>query len=133
MPFSLPNFNLRCDVYTGPWLTKALRVSDVPCNLAWGKRVQDFAAFDTAPDESSGSPQMVLLTPAGTDLRSKIISGQGDVVEVPQGSGRWYGVFAVDDIGKGFDNEHRGAWVLQISEHLNATLYAGLIPPVPWP
>jgi len=133
MAFSLPQFDLLCDIYTGPWLTKVLRVPAHPCNLAWGKRCQVGPQFDAAADQLTGQPQMVLLLPAGTDVRSKIISGQGDIVEVPASSGRWYGVFGVDDLGKGFPNEHRGAYVLAISKYLNPVTYAGLTPPVPWP
>jgi len=131
--FTLPTFNLVCDIYTGPWLSKALRSPGVQCNLAFGKRVNGFPTFDTAGDQLAASFEMYLLLPAGTDVRSKIISGQGDIIDVPAGSSRWYGVFAVDDVGKGFANEHRVADLVQISKFLNATTYAGLTPPIPWP
>jgi hypothetical protein len=36
-----------------------------------------------------------------------------DLVEVPAGTGRFYRVQWVDDLGKGFDNEHRFALLLQ--------------------
>jgi hypothetical protein len=76
---------------------------------------------------------MIILLPPLTDIRSKIASGQSDMVEVPAGSGRWYGAAAVDDIGKGFPNEHRAAFLLQASSYLNPTVYAGLFWPVPMP
>jgi hypothetical protein len=69
---------------------------------------------------------MQLLLPALTDIRysSLLPSGAwvGDCVEAPAGSGRYYAVWAVDDAGKGFANEHRVAilypltdWVLQVT------------------
>jgi hypothetical protein len=60
---------------------------------------------------------MYLLVPAGTDLRDNHNLTGSDVVVVPAGSGRGYFVDQVDDLGKGFANEHRfallskaGAW-----------------------
>jgi len=133
MAFTVPEFPIVCNIYTGPWLGKVLRLSDVPCNLAWGKRVNALPQINANADLLDGTPQMTLLLPALTDVRSTIISGTGDVVEIPSGSARWYGVLAVDDIGKGFPNEHRGAYVLQISKYVDSIAYAGLTPPVPWP
>jgi hypothetical protein len=53
---------------------------------------------------------MSLLLPPLSDVRGpQDSSGFTDVVEVPAGSGRYYGVAAVDDIGKGYSNEHRTA------------------------
>jgi hypothetical protein len=52
---------------------------------------------------------MVLLLPKGTDVRDELNATGRDGVECPAGSGRFYEVIFVDDIGKGFPNEHRGA------------------------
>lgn len=57
---------------------------------------------------------MNLLLPAGTDIRGPQDTGFADSVEVPAGSARWYGVYFVDDIGKGFANEHRTACIFAI-------------------
>src|SRR5262245_12597888 len=58
-----------------------------------------------------------LLCPALTDVRDEVHelrnSAHGDIVEVPAGSGRYYGVTQCDDIGKGFSNEHRCAMLTQ--------------------
>lgn len=132
MPYSLPAFNLLCHIYDGPWLTKVFRL-EAPCNLAWGRRVQAFASEVFEPEVQPASVSMILLTPAGTDVRATVPSGMGDVVEVPAGSGRWYGVVAVDDLGKGFANEHRGAVINQVSQHLDPVLYAGCLWPIPMP
>jgi len=50
---------------------------------------------------------MTLLLPAGTDVRDAWCASGEDAVEVPVGSGRFYRALYVDDIGKGFSNEHR--------------------------
>jgi hypothetical protein len=60
----------------------------------------------------------ILLLPMLTDIRSDEKGPGSDWAEVPAGSGRFYQVVYVEDIGKGFSNEHRGAM---------------LIPYPPWP
>lgn len=107
MAFVLPTFNLQCNIYTGAQFADAPRLT-VACNLAWGKRVNGALA-----QEFSGHPSsfavMTLLLPSLTDIRDTFNSSGSDGVECPAGSGRWYFVDQVDDLGKGFPNEHRGA------------------------
>jgi hypothetical protein len=132
MAFVLPEFPLLCSIYQGPWATKSLRYADVPGNLAVGKRVgfwsQDWQEFGAAP-------LVDLLVPAGTDVRSRVLQAEADLIEIPQGSGRWYQVTGVEDIGKGFPNEHRMAQVAQVSQFVDNGLghYIGLFWPVPMP
>lgn len=135
MAFSVPAFPLLCDIYTGPWLSKSLRVDDVPCNLAWSKRVNTGLTAGSGPSSAAAQSFMTLLLPAATDIRDNagLVGATGDIVEVPKGSGRWYGVIYVDDLGKGFANEHRGATILKIYEKVNPTEFAGLAWPVPIP
>lgn len=52
---------------------------------------------------------MNLLLPKGVDVRGPQDTVSFDMAEVPAGSGRWYRVVGVDDVGKGFTNEHRTA------------------------
>jgi hypothetical protein len=134
MAFTVPEFPLDVNVFTGPWLTRVFRLL-CPGNLTWGKRGQVLPIDDSGPERTTFSPMMVLLVPALTDLRGKLTGdgSAGDVVEIPAGSGRWYGVAGVDDIGKGFDNEHRAAYVFQISEVIDPVNYAGLLWPQPMP
>jgi hypothetical protein len=103
MAFTVPDFNITCNLwsFTAP-PPAAPRAAAVPCNLAFGRRVQ--------PSASAGGGQAQLLLPAFTDVRD-IFNGPGnqDIVEAPAGSGRFYVVDFVDDIGKGFANEHRVA------------------------
>ena len=105
MSFSLPQFNLTCQVYTGGVFTSSPRLSPV-CNLAWGRRVNVASTGGTA---TPGIPIvcMTLLLPPGTDVRSSLCPSGADGIVVPAGSGRRYAVQVVDDIGKGFANEHR--------------------------
>lgn len=74
---------------------------------------------------SAGVPlqAMNLLLPVGTDVRGPqdTVSNtdastqvKGDYVECPSGSGRYYVVAFVDDIGKGFTNEHRDACLFAV-------------------
>jgi hypothetical protein len=130
MSFSVPTFNLRCNIYTGPWLTKSIRLTS-DCNLAYSRRQQTMAgAFSTSVD----SPLLMsLLLPAGRDVRDLSCSTVEDVIECPLGSGRWYQVAAVDDIGKGFPNEHRCAVLFAISENRYGAAYIGSNWPTPIP
>jgi hypothetical protein len=106
MAYRLPTFNLNATI------TRAGGFSfTFSCNLAWGQRV------NTGYGER-GSPGiytvfMTLLCPALTDIRGSLSTTGADQVEVPSGSGRIYQAVAVDDIGKGFPNEHRAALLEQ--------------------
>jgi hypothetical protein len=51
------------------------------------------------------------LFPPGTDIRDGSGPSGIDSLECPAGSGRYYYVTNVDDIAKGFANEHRYALV----------------------
>lgn len=106
MSFSVPTFNLICDVY-GVTLPSTLTFrGSSACNLAMGRRVNWILAASSPGMGTEGSTPMLLL-PALTDIRDSSVGSEADVVEVPQGSGRWYQVNNVDDVGKGFPNEYR--------------------------
>lgn len=132
MSFNVPTFNLECDIYTGPWNTRVLRIAGQECNLQYGRRPHQNSDFPLANEFSA---VMNLLLPALTDIRSTLCSYIADSVECPAGSGRWYLVAAVDDVGKGFDNEFRVATLLSASEAKFGTgsEYNGLFWPTPIP
>jgi len=123
VPYVLPSFNLLCNI--GPSAAGAFlwpctpyagapRLHNVPCALVAGRRVNVSSTGGTA---GQGYPitSMSLLLPPLTDVRSaQSVGGVPDAVEVPAVSGRWYGVFEVDDIGKGWPNEHRSASIQAI-------------------
>jgi len=131
MAFTVPDFNLTCDIYTGPFLTKVLRLSTV-CNLQHGRRSRVFGVFEQ-PNQQTGNGPMFLLLPAGTDVRD-LSQGivDNDIAEVPQGSGRWYSIWLVDDVAKGFDNEFRCAEIYKASS-VFSTAYGTMVWPIPMP
>lgn len=132
MAFTVPTFNLSADIYTGPWATKALRLTE-DCNLSPGKRVQQFHVTDDV-NINSYAVQPLLLVPAGTDIRDASCSHVADFVEVPAGSGRWYSVMGVDDVAKGFPNEYRLASLGKIFAGVSGPgSYPGLFWPTPIP
>ena len=95
MPYVLPTFNLAVNIWLPPAVFPPVGVPAVATigNLTPGRRVTE-------------TNQVVigatyLLLPALTDVRL------GGVVECPAGSARHYKVMFVEDLGKGFPNEHR--------------------------
>ena len=105
MAYTVPTFNLTCNLfrYTG---AAYVNLFNFPGNLQMGRRVPYILTGMTDGDNLPLSPY--LLCPIATDVRD-LSTGQAknDVVEVPAGSGRWYGVLGVDDVAKGFPNEFR--------------------------
>lgn len=109
MPFVIPQMPLEVHI----WRTTPIPPTDPPdviCmgNLAWGKRV---GVPSTGGTGTLGVVlmTMTLLVPKGTDIRGDAEGITPDIVECPAGSGRYYVCYFVDDLGKGFLNEHRGA------------------------
>lgn len=131
MAFSVPTFPLLCNLYRGPWTARVF-ADQLPCNLAMGRRVNT-TWFDEVPQSEATGVFFQLLVPALSDVRDLSNAITPDVVECPEGSGRWYGVSYVDDVGKGFPNEYRIAFISKIFEALDPALYPGLFWPVPIP
>ena len=121
MGFKLPTFNLTCnisspDVADTPGIpTPPYRVVNQDCQLTYGRRVQ-VASTGGTTDVGVLTLTMNLLLPKDTDIRGPQDTTSFDMVEVPSGSGRWYRVVGVDDIGKGFDNEHRTAAIYALAK-----------------
>ena len=123
MGFALPAFDLKCNLYTetgaGPPYpgARALRLSLVVCNLQASRRAQVTSTGGTS-DVGVYVNSMYLLLPPLTDVRGPVqyssLLDAGDCVEVPAGSGRFYAVTFVDDVGKGFLNEFRFAVLQQV-------------------
>jgi hypothetical protein len=126
--FRIPTFVLPINIYTNVTgivaddVAAGARLAAVPCNLAYGRRVN---VASTGGTGSAGIPLQAMnaLVPAGTDIRGPQGPGTmpdavtgviGDYVEAPAGSGRFYVVTFVDDIGKGFPNEHRTAGIFAV-------------------
>lgn len=103
--FAPPTFNLPCSIWRASSTDYAHPDGSATVNLAWSKRV------DAIGDGTESL--MHLLLPAHTDIRGAWNGQPADVVEVPRGTHRFYQVGYVDDIGKGFANEHRCAVLIQ--------------------
>jgi hypothetical protein len=119
MPFVLPTFNLTANIWRSANLPPGGPPAVVtPCNFSLGRRV--VTATDYTPwfnARAGGGVGIncllrIMLCPALTDVRGLFTAGLPDWVEVPAGSGRLYNVLDVDDMGKGFPNEHRLAWLI---------------------
>lgn len=122
MAYTVPQFNLTCHVYDGivgsfppvAWAGGTPRLASVPCGLAHG-RLAARSGSQGAFQDSLQITVMQLLVAKGTDLRGAEYIGQAcDQVECPAGSGRRYFVCSVDDVGKGYTNEYRLAFVQSI-------------------
>ena len=121
MAYRVPEFNITCNIYTGPFPVigdppgKAPRLSGQVCQLTYGRRV-NFGGSATAGGGGTTTAAMSLLLPKRTDIRGPQDSSTiSDFVEVPAGSRRWYGVFFVDEVGRGFANEYRIAGILAVA------------------
>lgn len=105
--FTIPEFPLLCNVWDNLHPPPHAPRAQFRCNLTWAKRVHDFST-------PAAVATLQLLLPAGTDIRAQVQgAAQRDLVECPAGTGRFYLSIAVDDIGKGFANEHRCAVIEQ--------------------
>lgn len=112
MPFQLPVFNLKCRAWSNQDMTFPPRVTNVDCNLAWGRRVN---VPSTGGTGFLGVPlvAMQLLVRSTADLRGQTSTTGSDAIEVPSGSGRYYICYYVDYLGMGFPNEHKCAIISQ--------------------
>jgi len=131
MSFSVPTFNLTAGIWTGnnALPTTPPRLTS-PCNLAIGRssRAYEFRNFTIVRRDRGLSLISPAFFPAGTDIRDDSCSTGFDLVELPLGSSRWYWVTFVDDVAKGFSNEHRLAVLQKVYN------YQGFFTLVPqWP
>lgn len=107
-PPKLPTFNLTCNVWYGVAFFPPMgapNLAAVPCQLQLGERVP-YVAFQFYG--------CFILVPKLTDIAANPRSVPipfADTVECPAGSGRFYVVEFVDDVGKGFANEYRSVMV----------------------
>ena len=121
MPYVEPVYNIKCNLYQGLGFG-GVKISDVgdlieadiPCNFAWGKRVQGPTTGGTS---SIGIPVSLM-----TALIPSSFSKPLGPTDLPFGPGFvfvqapvlcWYWVWMWDYIGAGFDNEHVGILCLK--------------------
>lgn len=103
MAFVLPTFNLNVNV----WRHVSLPHSDPPAVTCMGQLRGPSQTSATVNPTDGLAAGNYLLVPKLTDIRDASTPSNSDYVEVPAGSGRFYQVLNVDDIAKGFTNEHR--------------------------
>lgn len=120
MAFTIPSMPIECRIWTaydaavsayaGPF-------TKVACNLSPGRRVMGQTTFVPAAPGLYAF-DMELLLPALTDIRASYLPGPmpADLVECPKQSQRFYLVWYVDDIAKGFANEHRFAIIKMVRD-----------------
>jgi len=118
--YTVPDFNLAVNHLrlSAPYdFSTGVSLSSFMANLrAFGRFPRP--GFNAPVNSGSGYDAMTLLCPASTDIRDHHCTGQPiDMIEAPAGSGRWYVVFSVDDVGKGFSNEYRYASLMKYSNN----------------
>ena len=110
--FHVPDMSkVLCTIWSGPIGVgpypgvHVLRLDNVPCNLQGGRRGLTAQFGEVGNGEQTG--QAYLLVAPRTDLRDPLSASQQDLVEVPKGSGSFYQVLFVGDVGRGYPNEFR--------------------------
>jgi len=140
--FTLPSFPLTVNIWRGGNDVQAAPPDVVvSANLVFPRRaefgpsvVSDFAAAWQML--TLGWVYMSLLLPIATDIRFRdsALGQEADAVECPAGTGRFYIVIFVDDVGKGFANEHRQALMLRyVPDMVGLDGNPSNIPAMPWP
>ena len=138
MAYKTPTMNLTANLWRTPNVVTAVPDRAFVCNLAYGRRTPTLNML-TMFFVGTLTGEQNLLCPKGTDISG--IWGNGatfsqDCVEVPAGSGRYYIVASVVDIGKGFSNEYRLASIMQMNEQLavfSGNPWGAAVWPVPTP
>jgi hypothetical protein len=130
MAFYVPQMPLAVNIWHGGGAGGAYASPNITTvgNLTPGKRVN--TTLGTGTTAPQGYMDMQLLLPKLTDVRAAWNSLAADVVEVPAGSHRFYYVIYVDDVAKGFANEHRFA---VLSYSMEGWAIFSLVAPIPMP
>ncbi len=105
MAFRLPTFNLTANIFTSRGTPPAKPRLTVACQLRCPSTRSILISGDTL--------SATIDLPKGTDIRDIFNTSGADGVEVPAGTGRIYNVVLVEDVSRGFPNEHRRAWLLK--------------------
>lgn len=140
MPFVSPTFAFTVNI----WRRTVSRLA-APSVVSQGTLSQGRRSF-TIMSAASNGPAFgrsgmlfsELMLPKLTDIRPMNLTAvrEEDLVEVPSGSGRYYAVVWVDDVGKGFSNEYRLALLVKIDAYtltLLANTWGAIVWPVPIP
>lgn len=124
MAFTVPTFNLTANIWRGGSFLSPLPAPDVitTANLQYGPKNGLVPTWDVT--EGLWIQPYFLLIPKLTDVRMASDGTPADGIEVPAGSGLYYLVWTVGDVGKGFANEYRVAGITLITFPLAENLPA---------
>lgn len=130
--YRVPTFNLTCNIWRAANDVQANAPDVVTVASLVNGRSGGFilpAVFtSTIPQLEAALTRvqqtMSILVPKLTDIRGSQGGGAqlGDTAELPAGSGRFYLIQWVDDVGKGFANEHREGMLWQWTLPLQVAL-----------
>lgn len=105
MAFVLPTFNLEYNVWHGPH-NPHTHPADASGDCQLRGVNQTSATVNPTADLAAGN---YALFPPLEDIRDIHTLNGSDIIEIPKDSERYYLVLNVDDVAKGFTNEHRYA------------------------
>lgn len=103
MPFVLPDFHLKCDIWTADanGIHQTVRISNLSCQMVYYFR----------------QTVLIIKLPAKTDVRPRAAAPQvgyfGDVIECPRATANFFVVNAVSDVARGYTNEYRAAYCVR--------------------
>ena len=106
---SIPDFPISCKIWSGSAPPPAAPRLTSACNLQYARK----SDIKQGHLSLAGAQLIYLLLPPLTDIRGAIQGQPNDIVEAPAGSGRYYSVFSIEDVSKGFPGEYRVALVVQ--------------------
>ena len=116
MAYVLPTFNLKCGIHRWP-----IRF-DLPADLIVDCQIRGPGSTYSATAAGTIGYYGItwLILPPLTDIRDTYCEpiNSNDGVEVPLGSGRYYMVTWVEDIAKGFSNEHKYALLVKNKQNV---------------
>jgi len=119
MAYKVPTFNILCNIWhglaPGTVPTGPPDIANQTCQLrAPGHSIGEIPGVANR-EQDFWMPGWALLVPKLTDVRDEFSGTFPDVVECPAGSGRLYLAKHVDDVGKGFANEYRTAYLMKMA------------------
>ncbi len=121
MAYQVPNFPLTCRAHA--WLPGPYPPGGPVAGSVDFLGQLRFLKTAAELGQSNALNFMLLLIAASTPLFGNTASQNGDFVEVPKGSGRWYQVMMVDAVAAGFSNEHQAAVIVQMTGIANLWPY----------
>ena len=121
MAFVVPQFPLNINVWRAGNATSNPPDVTTTGNLSPGKRVTTASNIGEVPPPAMLSE---LLFPKQVDIRGANQGAGSDTLEIPAASGRYYSCLQTEEVGLGFANHHRIAFVQQAPTSFSPILLA---------